>query len=85
MIVVQLLAFVGTFMVNTVHAVNTFVPTWVTSPYVQADSKKLIDGDVTGNTVGNNTTPTASIPFTTAFTAVPNLGYGISNYQGKDK
>lgn len=59
-------------------------PTWITSNYLQADSKKVINGDVTGTTVGNASTPTATIPFTTAFGAVPNLGYGISNYQGND-
>lgn len=84
MIVLQLLALVGTLMLNTVHTVNTFVPTWVTSSYVQANSKRVIDGDATSTKTGTNTTPTptATIPFITAFTAIPNLGYGISNYQG---
>jgi hypothetical protein len=57
-------------------------PTWVTSSYLQANSKKVINSDITGTTTGNTQTPTATIPFVTAFTVVPNLGYGISNYQG---
>jgi hypothetical protein len=58
-------------------------PTWLTSSYVQADSKKVINGDLCRCTTGNTSTPTATMPFTTAFTNIPNLGYGVSNYQGK--
>jgi hypothetical protein len=55
-------------------------PTWVTSPYVQAASAKLINGVRTGNT----STPIVTMTFATAFTVVPNLGYGIIRYEGND-
>ena len=58
-------------------------PTWVTSSYVQANSQKVINGDLCNCTTGNTQTPTATMTFVTAFTLIPNLGYGISNYQGK--
>lgn len=53
-------------------------PTWVTSPFVKADWKKIIS-----TKTGNTSTPTGSLTFSApAFTAIPNLGYGISNYDG---
>jgi hypothetical protein len=57
-------------------------PTWLTSSYVQANSYKLINGDLCNCVTGNSSTPTATMLFATAFTIPPNLGYGISNYQG---
>ncbi len=59
------------------------VPNWVTSSYVQADSQKIINGDICSCTTDSSLTPTATMNFATAFTLIPNLGYGISNYQGK--
>ncbi len=61
----------------------TVPPTWVTSSYVQANSQRVIDGDICNCKTGNSQTPTATMTFVTAFGAIPNLGYGISNYQGK--
>jgi hypothetical protein len=63
----------------------TVAPTWVTSPFVQANSQKIINGDVDvcNCPTGNTSTPTATMLFVTAFSAIPHLGYGISNYQGK--
>jgi hypothetical protein len=58
-------------------------PTWVTSPYVQANSQRIINGDICSCTTGNSSTPTATMTFVTAFTVIPNIGYGISNYQCK--
>jgi hypothetical protein len=58
-------------------------PVWITSSYVQAASRRVINGDICSCTTGNSSTPTATMTFTTAFTIIPNLGYGISNYQGK--
>ena len=49
---------------------------------MQANSYKLINGDVCNCVTGNSSTPTATMLFVTAFTIPPNLGYGISNYQG---
>lgn len=59
-------------------------PTWITSSYVQAASKRVIDGDACSCKTNNLTTPTATMTFVTAFPAVPNLGFGITNYQGKN-
>lgn len=42
----------------------------------------MIDGDLCLCKTGNTSTPTTNMPFTTAFLSIPNLGYGISNYQG---
>ena len=58
-------------------------PTWVTSSYFQANSQKIIDPSNCSCTTGNSSTPTATMNFATAFTLIPHLGYGISNYQGK--
>lgn len=58
------------------------VPTWITSSFVQAESKKIINGDVTGTATGNSSSPTSTMTFLTPFPTVPNLGYGISGYQG---
>jgi hypothetical protein len=61
----------------------TVAPTWVTSQYVQADSYKIIDGDLCSCTTGNSSTPTATMIFTNAFSSLPHLAYGISRYEGK--
>lgn len=58
-------------------------PTWLTSSFLKSGSNKLIDGDARGGTVGPNDRQTANVTFPgTAFTRVPNLGYGISKYEG---
>lgn len=67
------------------NSVVTVAPTWITSNYLQADTKKVIDGDALGNTTGNSSTPNATFTFPNAFTQIPNLGYGISGYQGTYK
>lgn len=60
-------------------------PTWLTSTFLKSESWKLIDGDSLGRTVGPTETPTATMTFSgTPFTAVPNLGYGISKYEGME-
>lgn len=79
----SLLSVLMPWLLQSVFAVTTYPPTWITSSYLQAASKRVYDGDATGTTVGNTQTPTATIPFPTAFAAIPNLGYGISNYQGR--
>lgn len=61
----------------------TIAPIWVTSPYIQAASKKPIDGDACNCAVGNNVTPTITITFATSFSIIPNLAFGISTYIGK--
>lgn len=58
-------------------------PTWLTSSYVQAASKKIIDGDACNCKTGNSQTPLFTFLFTTPFSQAPNLGYGCSGYQSK--
>ena len=53
-------------------------PTWVTSSLVKAGQANVINNVLTGNKV----TPSATMPFSSAFSALPNLGYGIIGYEG---
>lgn len=48
-------------------------PTWIASQYVQADTNSII----TSSTLSTSPTPTATISFRTAFSALPKFGYGI--------
>jgi hypothetical protein len=59
---------------------SSYPPTWLTSPYMQAGSFLLIN--TTTSPTGNNTTPKGTITFPKSFTSTPNLGYGISRYEG---
>lgn len=65
-----------------VVASGQFAPNWVTSNFIQTGFKKVIDGDSCSCKTGNSSTPTATLTFTTPFTVLPNLGYGITSYQG---
>ena len=59
-------------------------PTWLSSEFVKVDSAKVIDGYSAGQTIGAGRNPTATMAFYgTAFTQIPNLGYGVSQYVGK--
>lgn len=58
-------------------------PTWITSTYVQANSNKVINGGPVGSSA--SPVPSATMNFATAFTAAPNLGYGVSGYEGTIK
>lgn len=72
---------VNLLLFEQVNAV-AYSPIWLTNSYVIADSKKVINGDLCSCTTGNSSTPTATMTFTTAFSTAPNLGYGVSSYQG---
>jgi hypothetical protein len=52
-------------------------PTWITSTYVKASSNSIIS-----TLTGNSSTPSATLTFSSAFSAAPNLAYGILNYEG---
>jgi hypothetical protein len=78
----NLLQFLLLFLVNIKFALSQVPPTWQTSSYVQAGSFKVVDYVTCSCSVGNTSTPTASTSFTTAFGAPPNLGYGVSGYEG---
>jgi hypothetical protein len=52
-------------------------PTWVTNSLVKAGQGNLVNGVKTSS---NSIPPTATMTFSSAFSALPNLGYGIMNY-----
>ena len=55
-------------------------PSWVSNPYAQAGTRRVINNVRTGSTM----TPTATIPFVTAYTTAPHLAYGVADYEGDD-
>lgn len=58
------------------QAVNRYAPVWVTSPYIKSQCYNVI-----AVVTGNSSTPTATIPFPgSAFTQIPNIGYGAFIY-----
>lgn len=61
---------------------SQIAPTWITSNYLQAAARKVIDGDLCSCKTGNTSTPTATLNFNFAFPTAPNLGYGCSGYEG---
>ena len=66
----------STLLAHVCQAVNMYPPTWVTSRYIKSACY-----DVIAVLTGNSSTPTATIPFPgTAFTAIPNIGYGAFMY-----
>lgn len=60
-------------------------PTWMSNTMVQTDRKKVINGDLCNCRTGSNANPLPSATFTfiQAFAVIPNLGYGLSDYQGR--
>lgn len=54
-------------------------PTWVTSSLVKAGQGNLVNG-VEINSL--SVPPTATMTFSGSFSALPNIGYGIMNYEG---
>lgn len=66
-------------ILSHIQCIVNVEPTWKTSNYVKAASNKVIDYVLTGN----GWVPKATIPFPGgAFLAIPNLGYGVSGYEG---
>lgn len=61
--------------------VSAVAPIWSSTSFVQADTYRIIDGDVKGKAT-NMTTPVNTITFATSFPGIPRLCYGMSNYQG---
>mgnify|MGYP000992947022 CR=1 FL=1 len=65
------------FFVYSLKAI-TVAPTWVTSNYVKASSYLIINGTIK---VGSTQTPTATMTFSSAFSSVPHIAYGICHYE----
>ena len=59
-------------------AAVSVAPTWVTSSLVKAGQFNVINNVLSGRSA----TPAATMTFSSAFSALPNLGYGIINYEG---
>lgn len=57
-------------------------PIWLSSPLVQTDKKKVINGDLCNCKTGSNANPlpSATLTFISSFPSIPNLGYGLSGY-----
>jgi len=53
-------------------------PTWVTSPYVRAASNRVIS-----TLTGSASTPAYTFTFSSPFSTLPNIAYGINKYIGK--
>ena len=52
-------------------------PVWVTSNYFRADNQAVIS-----TLTGSNVKPTFRFTFSSPLPGMPNLGYGIKNYEG---
>lgn len=55
-------------------------PTWVASTLTRAGTQNVINNILTGNT----SSPNVTITFSSGFSAIPNLCYGISRYEAND-
>ena len=52
-------------------------PVWVTSDYFRAGNEAVIN-----SLTGSSVTPMYTFTFSSALPGIPNLGYGIKNYEG---
>lgn len=69
--------FLDFLLIGLTIEVVQYAPIWITSPYLKAGTSHII------TTITDSTqTPTATIPFSSAFADIPNLGYGASTYLG---
>ena len=57
---------------------DTLQPVWVTSKFFRAGNEAVIK-----ELTGSNVKPTYTFTFSSSFIEIPNLGYGIKNYEGK--
>ena len=67
---------------SAVRSIVTVPPTWTSSPFLQANTKRIIDGDACNCKKGDSTT-SLTITFATAFPSNPRICYGLTTYQGK--
>jgi hypothetical protein len=74
--------FKAIFIYCIVHIVKsiTVAPTWIAAPEVQANSQRIINGDLC-SCYRTSTTGSIPVPFNTAFSTTPRLCYGLSSYQ----
>ena len=65
----------------TLSANNTVEPIWLTSDYLRAGNRDVIH-NLTGSDA--DPVPTFTFTFSSPLSGVPDLGYGIKNYEGGD-
>ena len=65
------------FLYTTVHQSVFIQPVWVTSNYFRAGNEAVIN-----SLTGSSVTPMYTFTFSSALPGIPNLGYGIKNYEG---
>jgi len=65
-------------IVNATKSYNSLPPTWLTSPFFKAGNRAVINNNLTGS----SSNPQYTFTFSSSFTNIPNLAYGIKNYQG---
>ena len=66
------------FLAIQLAAAVTNEPVWSTSAYFRAGNEYVIS-----TKTGSDQTPQYTFTFSSALSGVPNLGYGIKNYEGK--
>ena len=66
-----------TLLYTTLHQSIFVEPVWVTSNYFRAGNEAVIN-----SLTGSSVTPMYTFTFSSALPGIPNLGYGIKNYEG---
>ena len=69
------------FLLFLTFSLNTTSPVWVTSNYFRAGNQNVIS-TLTGKNA--NPPPTYTFTFSSPLTGIPELGYGIKNYEADD-
>lgn len=60
-----------------VNGISSELPIWQTSSYFRGSSEGIIT-----TPTGNNTVPSFSFTFLTAFDSTPEIAYGVKRYNG---
>ena len=67
------------FLVLLTLSLDTIDPIWITSNYFRAGNE-----DVIAVLTTSNQAPQFTFTFSSSLTGVPELGYGVKSYEGKD-
>lgn len=65
--------------IHLVLTVSLYQPQWLTNNYIRAGNENVIN-----TLTGSNMTPKYTFTFTSPLSGIPNLGYGIKAYQGRN-
>ena len=78
----MIITVVFSYLLTFVFSFNqTVQPIWVTSSYFRAGNQAVIS-TLTGSSA--NPPPRYTFTFSSPLTGIPELGYGIKNYEGND-